>query len=147
MSITGYRANVPISRILALVAILTPVMACGILDSDSGPPDNARVAITGTSVNSLEVVTSTRFSYTSDAGGNPVAVLVESDTVFIDPAAGHDEVYSIAPDNAFLVRLTNPDTTTAVVTMDVWIDDKLEYNRLDQVLRDNSIEFSRVFGY
>ena len=146
MSTTGSRAIAPILRILALVAVLTPVMACNLLNPDSDPPDEARVEITGTSVNSLEVVTSTRFSYTSDDAGHPVAVMVESDTVFIDPAAGLHEVYPIAPGRAFLVRLTNPDTTNAVVAMKVWIDGKLEYDRYDQVLWDTSIEFSRVWG-
>jgi hypothetical protein len=92
------------------------------------------------------VVTSTDFTHTANPAGIPIVVLLDSDTVSIDPAAGHDETYPIAPANGFFVRLINPDTLSATVTMKVWVDGDRMYSRENWTLIDSSIEWSRKYS-
>ncbi len=139
-----------IPPVLGSLLALLVLSACDILGADNEIPREARVLVSGSASNELLVVTSNNFSHVPDAGGNPVVVLQNSDTVYIDPAAVHDEIYDIAPANAFYAELTNPDTTTAIVTMRVWVDGDLEYEQVDFTLVDQSLSFSRSyndFGY
>jgi len=128
---------------LALLPILAA--ACGLLDSKEEVAEQARVVVTGTAPVPLELVTSTKFTRTIEETGETTISLAFADTVFLSLPTPHDKVYPVRPDRGFLVRLRNPSTDPAVVSMQVFFDGKLSFERQNVTVQDGSLEFSYIF--
>jgi len=125
--------------------MLSPLAACGILETEDEIADEARVVVSGTASNPLLLITTTKFERFYDEEGEAQTTVVVADTVTIDPAAGYDHVYPVKPDKGFLVRLVNPETETAVVSIQVYFDGELSYDQKNVSLSDASLEFSYIF--
>jgi hypothetical protein len=126
---------------------LLPILAaaCGLLESKEEVAEEARVVVTGTAPVPLELVTSTKFTRTIEETGETTISLAFADTAFLSLATPHDQVYPIRPDRGFLVRLRNPSMDPAVVSMQVYFDGKLNFDRQNVTLQEGSLEFSYIF--
>jgi hypothetical protein len=131
---------------LGLGLLLVLAGACTILDSTEDVAKEARVVVTGTTPVPLELVTSTKFTRTISETGEVSISLAFADTVLVDLAATLDRTYPVRPDRGFLVRLRNHSTDAAVVSMQVYFDGKLNFDRQNVMLQDASLEFSYMFG-
>ncbi len=132
-------------RVLGLGLVLVLTGACGLLVSGEEVAENARVVVTGTTPVPLELVTSTKFTRTTDETGEVTTTLAFADTIFVSLAEPHDQIYPVAPDRGFLVRLRNFSEEPAVVSMQVYFDGNLHYDRQDMTLQDATLEFSYIF--
>jgi hypothetical protein len=130
---------------MGAVLLILVAGACGILESPEGVAKEARLVVSGTSPGALELITSTKFTRTLEVDGSFSISLVVADTVFLAVPSAHDQTYPVRPDRGFLVRLTNPNDEPAVVSMQVYFDGKLRYDRQDVTLQDAALEFSYVF--
>ncbi len=143
MSSRTFAMRLPVA--LGLVMASTLVSACDILSPERDLPEEARILLTGTSPDLLEVVTSTRFGYQVNEDGDPILVLEQAETSMVDPGPGFERSYAIAPDRGFYVRVRNPQDTGGTISLSVWIDESLEYKRENYSLANGSIEFSRLY--
>jgi len=132
------------ARLLLFLVLVFPAAGCGIFDTGGEIADEARVVVSGETPVALELITSTRFTRTVEEGAT-VLILDEADTTYLDLASTFDEIYPVKPDRGFFVRLTNPDTLPATVSMQVYFDGDLEYNQQDVSLEGFSLEFSYLF--
>jgi hypothetical protein len=132
-------------RPLGLGTLLVLAGACTILESKEDSADQARVVVTGTTTVPLELVTSTKFTRTIEETGEVSISLAFADTAFVDLAAPLDRTHPVSPDRGFLVRLRNYSTDPAVVSMQVYFDGKLSYDRQNVTLQNASLEFSYIF--
>jgi len=134
-------------RTVAAVAVVILTGACGILDSGGGVAKEARLVVSGTSPGALELITSTKFTRTYENDGSITIALIVADTVLLPMGSTHNQTYPVSPDRGFLARLTNPHDEPAVVSMQVYFDGKLRYDRQDMILEAIPLEFSFVFEY
>lgn len=125
--------------------LLIPVGACGSYETGADIPDEARVVVTGTAPEPLELVTSTKFTRTFHETGEFTISLVFADTVFLTLDPPHDQAYPIKPDWGFFVRLKNPVMDPAVVSMQVFFDGELVFEHQEVTLEEDILEFSQVF--
>jgi len=130
---------------LGLCTLLVLASACTILDSTEDVAKEARVVVTGNTPVPLELVTSTKFTRTISETGEVSISVTFADTVFVDLATTLDRTYPVRPDRGFLVRLRNHSADAAVVSMQVFFDGKLSYDRQNVTLQEASLEFSYIF--
>lgn len=133
-------------RLLPILAVALPATACDVFQPGTETPDQARVVVSGSTPLPLRLITSTRFTRTTDEDGSTVTTFTDADTVYLDVDIDFDRVYPVKPDNRFLARLTNPEAEDATVSMRVYFDGDLEYDQENVTLRDASLEFSYVFS-
>ncbi len=69
----------------ALLAGLSVLAACSILDGPTEAPTSARIAVDGPGPGPLTLVTSNRFSFVFDNFGNRREELLSADTSSVDP--------------------------------------------------------------
>lgn len=117
----------------------------GCISSDAEvKPQSARVTITGTSEIPLQLVTSIDF-FEQIIGDDPTiqAVLVTADTTAVtlpfEQTIALDELGSV------LVRLIQPDSMPSTVSMQVWLDGVLEFDRNATMSQGGSLEYRFVF--
>jgi hypothetical protein len=134
-----------VTRALWVGLLLVLASACSVFESKEEIADEARVVVTGTAPEPLELVTSTKFTRTFHETGEISISLAFADTVFLSLDSPHDQTYPIKPDRGFMVRLSNPVMDPAVVSMQVFFDGTLVYNQQNITLQDASMEFSFVF--
>jgi hypothetical protein len=135
----------PFKGVVGLGMFLILAGACTFLESKEEVAREARVVVTGTAPVPLELVTSTKFTRTIEETGEVTISLAFADTAFINLATPHDQVYPVRPDRGFLVRLRNPGTEAALVSVQVFFDGRLNYDRQNVALQDASLEFSYIF--
>lgn len=138
------RARGIVPRVLFL-GLLATTIGCGIFETTEEIADEARVVVTGNAQTPLLLVTSTKFTRFYNEEGAPVITLAFSDTASITLDVPHDEIYPIKPDRGFYVKLTNPDTLTAVVDMKVYFDGELSYERTNLSLTDASVDYNFIW--
>ena len=142
----GNSANPVVPRLAWVALLLLLVPACTLLDPEVGVPDRARVFLSGSSAAQLEVIISTDFVRAAAEGGSSEVSLTRADTFYTDLSTTHDQVYQVAPKNRFFVRVSNPDTALAIVTLKIWMDGDLKYEHEEYTLREASMEFSRIYN-
>ena len=130
---------------LGLGPLLVLAGACTFLESKEDVAREARVVVTGTAPVPLELVTSTKFTRTIEETGEVTISLAFADTAFVSLADPHDKTYPVRPDRGFLVRLRNHSTDPAVVSMQVFFDGKLYFDRQGVALQEATLEFSYIF--
>ena len=145
MAQNSRRTTRSVGKILFLSLILSPLAACGILETEDEIADEARVVVSGTASNPLLLITSTKFERFYDEEGEPQNTVVVADTVTLDLPAGYDQIFPVKPDKGFLVRLVNPETEPAVISIQVYFDGELSYDQKNVSLSDASVEFSYIF--
>ena len=106
-------------RLAWVVLFLLLAPACGLLDPEVGVPREARVLISGSVTAPIEVIVSTDFVQVSNEEGATQVSLTTADTFYTDLSTTYDERYPVAPKNRFFVRVTKPDTASAIVTFRV----------------------------
>lgn len=133
-----------------VVGLLTAVLpaaglaSCNLLDDDQELPNIARVEITGSSPEPLELVVSDNFERVSDLEqGARYTVLVQSDTSFVQPDFAQE--YDIEGTHRFYVRLTNHSFEVAQITLSVAFDGEVEYSQRASLSEGGALEFSEVF--
>ena len=136
----------PVLRFLFLAFLASQTAACNVFETTEDIADNARVVISGTAQAPLQLITSTKFERWYDEENNPHITLIVADTTGIDLASIHDQIYPVKPDKGFLVRLVNPETEPAVISIQVYFDGELSYDQTNVSLSDASIEFSFIFS-
>jgi len=119
--------------------------ACNIFDAEVEIAKEARVLVTGTAPEPLELVTSTKFTRSFPSEGGVILSLAFADTTFLSLASPHDETYPIRPDRGFFVRLKNLSMEPATVSMQVYFDGELMYSQENVTLQEGSLEYSYVF--
>lgn len=131
-------------RLVALTAVAVASTSCNLLNDDQDLPDVARVQITGTSPEALELVVSDDFERVSDLDqGTRYTVLVQADTSFVLPNFFRD--YDIEASHRFFVRLTNHSFEVAEVTLSVAFDRELRYTQRANLSEGGALEFSEIF--
>jgi hypothetical protein len=133
------------TRVLLVGLLLILPAACSIFEAEEEVADEARVVVTGSTPQPLELVTSTKFTRTFLESGGVGISLAFADTAFLSLDQPHDQIYPIKPDRGFLVRLKNPGLEPAVVSMQVFFDGELAYNHQNITLQEAALEFSYVF--
>lgn len=130
-----------IAPLLLPALILAGAAGCsGLLDTSRGDvPDEARVILDGTAEEELELVVSNDFVRLEGGSGSE---LLTSDTLLVSPS--FEEAYGFGARRRFLVRLANPDGGEADVTLSVYFDDELRYERPSD-LADETLEFNFIF--
>ena len=128
-----------------LLGLLTAAIGCGIFETTEEIADEARVVVTGDAETPLLLVTSTKFTRFFNDEGDPVISLAFSDTASITLDVTHDKIYPIRPDRGFYVKLTNPDTLTAIVSMQVYFDGELSYERKNLSLTNASVDYNFIW--
>jgi hypothetical protein len=122
----------------ALVLLLT-VGGCGILETESGRPDRARLTLDDASTTSLEVQTSLNFLVTE---GNTINFEdLNVDTV----AVPFDQTYDIGQYARFYVLVTNVEDGTVSFRMKVSIDGENWYNEQKTLEPEETANF--VYRY
>ncbi len=138
------RAARPVWGLLAAVALAAAPGACNILDDDQDLPSVARVEITGSAPQPLELVVSDDFQRVADFDqGARYTVLVQADTSFVQPDFTED--YDIEASSRFFVRLTNHTSEVAQITLSVAFDGEVGYSQRANLSEGGALEFSEVF--
>lgn len=128
----------------APAAVAVALASCDLLDDSQNLPDVARVEITGTSPEALELVVSDDFERVSDLDqGARYTVLVQADTAFVRPDFFRD--YDIKTTHRFLVRLTNYSIEVAEITLSVAFDGEVGYSQRAKLSEGGALEFSEIF--
>lgn len=118
--------------------------SCNILDDDQDLPDIARVEITGSSPEPLELVVSDNFERVANVDqGARYTVLVQADTSLVQPDFTKD--YDIEGTHRFYVRLTNHSDEVAQVLLSVAFDGEVSYSQRANLSEGGALEFSEVF--
>ena len=131
-------------RIAAALALAATSATCNILDDDQDLPNVARVEITGSAPEALELVVSDNFDRVSDLNqGARYTVLVQADTSFVRPDFVQE--YDIEASNRFYVRLTNHTSEVAQITLSVAFDGEVGYSQRANLSEGGALEFSEVF--
>jgi len=133
------------TRVLLVGLLLIVAAACNIFEAEEEIADEARVVVTGTTSEPLQLVTSTKFTRTFLETGEIRLSVAFADTMVLTLDSPHDQIYPIKPDRGFLVSLRNPVMDPAVVSMQVFFDGELVYNHQNITLQEASLEFSYVF--
>jgi hypothetical protein len=121
-----------------LVLLLT-VGGCGILETDTGRPDRARLILDEASTTSLEVSTSLNFVVTE---GNTINF---EDLTVDTVAVPFDQTYEIGQYARFYVLVTNVEDETISFHMKVTIDGKSWYNEQKTLESGKTAQF--VYRY
>ncbi|MGH7476127.1 MAG: hypothetical protein ACRELD_07545 [Longimicrobiales bacterium] len=125
------------------VALLLASCDFPFFSDEEPPPELARVVINGTSPVLLELLTSTAFQPVTDPETGTTSISFVAATIDTIDVPFENE-YALAPNDRFYVRLTNPDTATASVQMQVFFDGVKMYDNTRD-LEDGSMEFSWIY--
>lgn len=113
------------------LAVLAAGAACGLFDIRA--PESARVILQGTRGTSVRMVTSSDFEVARTVEGPPrLAQLVKADTTWV--VIPFDTRYDIRKRMRFYVRVFDVDSAAPVVNMQVYIDDRLDYDATRNIL-------------
>lgn len=130
--------------VLAAALPTAGLAGCNILDDDQQLPSIARVEITGSAPQPLELVVSDNFERVSDFNqGTRYNVLVHADTSLVRPDFTRD--YDIEGTHRFYVRLTNHSSEVAQILLSVAFDGEVEYSQRANLSEGGALEFSEVF--
>ena len=131
----------------AVLAVLSALTACSILDGPTVAPASARVTIGGPGPGPLMLVTSNQFVEIFDNFGNRRQELILADTSFIDP--GYDADLALGNGGRIYVSLARPLETeaTPVVSLRLQVRDE-EICNLDSItlVDDNPLVCSYTFN-
>jgi len=139
-------------RLAALLSAGALACAAAACDSVFGVgidvPDQARIEISGQTPVELRLITSKKFELAWDPEEQrDVVVLTDADTTAIaQENLPFVRTIPIEPEGRLLVRLVNPSTEMASITMSVFIDGKKEFERIADV-SDSSIEFIQIWRH
>lgn len=124
---------------LAAALLLAALGGCGgLLDED--PPERIDAEITSTGVDSVSVVTSTRFALTSDGGER----FFEADTATVP--LPHSLTRDIRDTRRFYIRVTpTGEEGAATVSMRVRVDGEVRY-RQERDIREVPLQFRFVYA-
>lgn len=131
------------------VAGIVLVGACGVLGAcslgtDSDIPTSARISVTGTGTSPLQLIVSTNFFEQIIGEGTEIeAVLIEADTLSID--IPYEATTMLNELGSVLYRLVQPDSVPSVVTMQVFVNDELEYTQDASISQGGSLEYRHIF--
>lgn len=115
----------------AALAVVTAGAACGLFDIPA--PESARVILQGTRGTSVRMVTSSDFQVVRTVEGPPrLGELVKADTAWV--VIPFDSRYDIRKRMRFYVRVFDVDSVAPVVNMQVYIDDRLDYDATRNIL-------------
>lgn len=135
MTVRGWSAGDALHRLAVAGAALAALVAggaCGLFDVP--PPESARVILQGTRGTSVHMVTSTDFEVERTVEGPPrLARLVQADTARV--VVPSDTRYDIRKRMRFYVRVFDVDSAAPVVNMQVYINDRLDYDATRNILQ------------
>ena len=140
-ALLGLGANLlPVAVFLASGMLVT----CNVLDDDQDLPATARIEITGTAPEHLELVTSTDFVRTGnlETGGTSTEI-VHADTALVRPR--FDQEYRIDQTHRFLVRVTNHGLEPATIVLTVAFDGVASHEQPATLSAGGALEFSEIF--
>lgn len=130
--------------LLAVVLLATGLAGCNILDDDQQLPGIARVEITGSSPELLELVVSDNFERVSDFDqGARYTRVIQADTSLVEPDFSME--YDIGGTHRFYVKLTNHGFEVAQVLLSVAFDGEVGYTQRANLSEGGALEFSEVF--
>ncbi len=130
--------------VLAAALPTAGLAGCNILDDDQQLPGIARVEITGSAPQPLELVVSDNFERVADFDqGARYTVLVHADTSLVQPDFTRD--YDIEGTHRFYVRLTNHSSEVAQILLLVAFDGEVGYSQRASLSEGGALEFSEVF--
>lgn len=139
-------AAVPPLAIAMFSAVLLAVglVGCDLLDDDQQLPGVARVEITGSSPEPLELVVSDNFERVADFDqGARYTRVIQADTSLVEPDFVME--YDIEGTHRFYVRLTNHSLEVAQVLLSVAFDGEVGYSQRASLSEGGALEFSEVF--
>ena len=135
----------PLAIGLFAAALLAAGLAgCDLLDDDQQLPGVARVEITGSSPEPLELVVSDNFERVADFDqGARYTRVIQADTSFVEPDFVME--YDIEGTHRFYVRLTNHSFEVAQILLSVACDGEVGYSQRASLSEGGALEFSEVF--
>lgn len=127
-----------VSRIGALLLPLLYTLGCGILDE--GDPENARVVMEGAQGISVQLVTTNDFVvYLDEQEGSRSVDVLSADTAMV--SLPFRKTYSLGQERRFFMRVLSEDPLPEPMTVKVFIDEDLRFNRTS-LLGDDRVEFT-----
>lgn len=130
--------------ILAAVLPAASLASCNLLDDDQPLPGTARVEITGSAPQPLELVVSDNFERVADFDqGARYTRVISADTSLVQPDFTRE--YDIGGTHRFYVRLTNHSSEVAQILLQVAFDGEVEYSQRANLSEGGALEFSEVF--
>lgn len=130
--------------ILAAVLPAASLASCNLLDDDQPLPGTARVEITGSAPQPLELVVSDNFERVADFDqGARYTRVISADTSLVQPDFTRE--YDIGGTHRFYVRLTNHSSEVAQILLQVAFDGEVEYTQRANLSEGGALEFSEVF--
>ncbi len=128
------------------VLLATGLAGCDLLDDDQQLPGVARVEITGTSPEPLELVVSDNFERVADFDqGTRYTRVIQADTSLVELESDFVMEYDIEGTHRFYVRLTNHSLEVAQVLLSVAFDGEVGYSQRASLSEGGALEFSEVF--
>jgi hypothetical protein len=128
---------------IALISVFGLLGGCS-LSTENPTPTSARITVTGSGTTPLELVVSTDFFEQIIGEGTEItAVIVTADTFSID--LPFEQTTALDDLGNVLYRLIQADSTPSNVTMQVFVDDNLEYNQDAAISQGASLEFRFLF--
>ena len=128
----------------AAVLLAAGLAGCDLLDDDQPLPGVARVEITGSSPEPLELVVSDNFERVADFDqGARYTRVIQADTSLVQPDFVME--YDISGTHRFYVRLTNYSVDVAQVLLSVAFDGEVGYTQQASLSEGGALEFSEVF--
>lgn len=110
-----------------LIAGMWSVWGCGVFDPED--PETARVVIEGAVGHAIQLVTTNDFDITTSNDGEDQDIHIHSaDTSAV--TSPFDQGYGLGSRIRFYVSASSADTPTELVTVKIYIDDDLRYNRV-----------------
>lgn len=132
-------------RAASLLALTVLTGACGLIEPQSDPAQQATVTVQGTSPVPLELITASNFTlaFNQETGVTDSNLLV-ADTAALSPP--FEQVYDVSSLERFLVRVTNADSMVASLRLQVFLDGILEYDQQANISDGGSLEYSFQFN-
>jgi len=129
---------------VAIACVLGVTTACS-LSTENPTPTSARIAVTGTGTTPLQLIVSTDFFEQIIGEGTEIqAVLITADTFSV--GLPFEQTTPLTELGSVLYRLIQPDSVPSTVTMQVFVDEQLEYEQSNATLsQGGSLEFRFLF--
>lgn len=124
---------------LVLIALFLAGPSACLDTQDPDPPAEARITISGTSPDSLRLITSTDFFEQIVGDSEIQAVLVQADTLAVLPP--FETQVSLRSVGEVFVRVSQEGTTPSNVTVQVFLDGELEYDRTATLSQGGALEY------
>lgn len=119
------------ARAIASAALAATVSACSLFDFPD--PETARLRLEGTRGARVRIVTSTDFDVVGTVDGPPrLQGLITADTAWV--TMPFEERHDIRQRGRFYVRAFDVDSAAPVVNMQVFINDRLDYDAIRNIL-------------